>query len=133
METTTAYQRMFSSADACRLAGISYRQLDYWCRIGTVTSAVRASGSGSRRGWSAQQVAVLAVLARVGSHLPIRQLDELAALLLDWDVNAWGDTTLLVNADGVWHAGDAGTPAVAVAVNLQAILTEVRDRHRALA
>ena len=132
MSTTTAYHRTFSSADACALAGINYRQLDYWCRVGTIAPAVPASGSGSKRGWTVQQILVLAVLARVGGHIPISQLDELAALLLGWDSTTWGDSTLLITPDGVWHAGDDGTPAVAVAVNLRAIKREVRARARAV-
>lgn len=132
MTTSTAYHRTFSSADACRLAGINFRQLDYWCRVGTIAPAVPATGSGSRRGWSVQQILVLAVLARVGGHIPISQLDELAALLLDWDSTAWGDTTLLITPDGVWHAGDTGIPAVAVAVNLRAIKRDVKARAGAV-
>ena len=35
---------------ACKAAGITYRQLDYWARTGLVEPAVRgAAGSGSQR------------------------------------------------------------------------------------
>lgn len=40
---------MYTSVEVCRLVGCSYRQLDYWTRVGYVTPRVPACGSGSRR------------------------------------------------------------------------------------
>lgn len=119
---------MFSSAEACNLADISYRQLDYWCRIGTVQSATPAKGSGTRRRWTRQQVLVLAVLGLVGGHVRVSLLDELAALLYDWDASTWDATTLLVGPGGVWLADEDGAPPVATAINLGAIRRMVAER-----
>lgn len=48
MDVTT-----YSSAEVVSLAEVTYRQLDYWTRIGLVRpSVVDAVGSGSRRRWS---------------------------------------------------------------------------------
>ena len=42
----------FSGAQAAKIAGISYRQLDYWARTNLIRpSAVDAKGSGSRRSY----------------------------------------------------------------------------------
>lgn len=49
----------YSSAEVCQLAGVTYRQLDYWTRCGLVEPFVQATGSGSRRRWS--QVELLRV------------------------------------------------------------------------
>jgi DNA-binding transcriptional MerR regulator len=51
---------------ACQIAGITYRQLDYWARTGLVVPAIRtASGSGSQRLYSFKDVLVLKVVKRL--------------------------------------------------------------------
>jgi DNA-binding transcriptional MerR regulator len=46
--------------EVCRLAGISYRQLDYWARTGLVKPSVRdAGGSGTQRLYSFQDLVLL--------------------------------------------------------------------------
>lgn len=54
-----------SSTDACRVAGISYRQLDYWVRNGILQPTVDADGPGTQRRWSDRDVAVAGVLGRL--------------------------------------------------------------------
>ena len=51
---------------ACRAAGITYRQLDYWARTGLVVPSIRsATGSGSQRLYSFRDVLVLKVVKRL--------------------------------------------------------------------
>lgn len=116
----------FTSAEACNAAGISYRQLDYWARSGYVQLDTPATpGSGARRRWSAQQVAVLAVLGHVSGLVPISRLAQLAAVLHDLPLEQWRDTVLLVDrAGGVWLP-DAEAPAVTVAVRLRQLLPDL--------
>jgi DNA-binding transcriptional MerR regulator len=48
---------------ACDVAGITYRQLDYWARTGLVVPSVRdASGSGTQRLYSFRDMVVLKVV-----------------------------------------------------------------------
>ncbi len=54
---------LHSSKEAARLAGISYRQLDHWTRLGVVKPEQEASGSGTARRWSGRQVVELRVIA----------------------------------------------------------------------
>jgi len=43
----------YSTDDVCRLAGVSYRQLDYWTRTALVVPSIReAAGSGTQRRYS---------------------------------------------------------------------------------
>jgi len=43
----------FSGPTVCRLAGVTYRQLDYWARTDLVTPSITAAhGSGSKRAYS---------------------------------------------------------------------------------
>jgi DNA-binding transcriptional MerR regulator len=56
----------FRGPIACRAAGITYRQLDYWARTGLVVPEVRgASGSGSQRLYSFRDILILRVIKRL--------------------------------------------------------------------
>ena len=51
---------------ACQIAGITYRQLDYWARTGLVNPSIRtAHGSGSQRLYSFKDILVLKVVKRL--------------------------------------------------------------------
>ncbi|MFC8531227.1 MerR family transcriptional regulator [Nocardia sp. NPDC057227] len=51
---------------ACQVAGITYRQLDYWARTGLVVPSVRgAAGSGSQRLYSFKDILVLKIVKRL--------------------------------------------------------------------
>ena len=56
----------FRGPTACKAAGISYRQLDYWARTRLVEPTVRgARGSGSQRLYSFRDILVLKVVKRL--------------------------------------------------------------------
>ncbi|CAL8897408.1 transcriptional regulator [Kocuria varians] len=56
----------FRGPTACKAAGISYRQLDYWARTSLVQPTVRgAKGSGSQRLYSFRDILVLKVVKRL--------------------------------------------------------------------
>src|SRR5689334_5861655 len=81
---------------ACRAAGITYRQLDYWARTGLIEPTVRgAKGSGSQRLYSFQDILLLKVVKRLldagislqqirtaVSHLRARGTDDLTRVTL---------------------------------------------------
>lgn len=46
----------FSSLEVCQMVGISYRQLDHWLRVGTITIDRALPGSGSPRRWTLEEV-----------------------------------------------------------------------------
>ena len=51
--------------EVCKIAGISYRQLDYWARTGLVTPSIRdAGGSGTQRLYSFRDLLLLKVIKR---------------------------------------------------------------------
>jgi DNA-binding transcriptional MerR regulator len=51
---------------ACKIVGITYRQLDYWARTGLVTPSLRqASGSGTQRLYGFEDVVQLRVVKRL--------------------------------------------------------------------
>ncbi|TAK69778.1 MAG: MerR family transcriptional regulator [Actinomycetota bacterium] len=81
---------------ACKAAGISYRQLDYWARTGLVEPTVRpASGSGTQRLYGFRDILVLRIVKRLidtgvslaniraaVTHLEARAGDDLARMTL---------------------------------------------------
>ena len=59
LDTSTGYRGPI----ACRVAGITYRQLDYWARTGLVTPGIRsAGGSGTQRLYSFRDILMLRVV-----------------------------------------------------------------------
>jgi len=81
---------------ACRAAGITYRQLDYWARTGLVEPSVRgATGSGTQRLYGFRDILVLKVVKRLLdtgvslhqirvaiTHLRERGVEDLAQITL---------------------------------------------------
>jgi len=56
----------FKGATACSVAGITYRQLDYWARTGLIEPSMQgAQGSGSIRLYSFYDILVLKVVKRL--------------------------------------------------------------------
>lgn len=55
-----------TAASACQIAGITYRQLDYWARTSLVVPSIRsAAGSGSQRLYSFKDILVLKIVKRL--------------------------------------------------------------------
>ena len=89
-------QMGYRGPTACKAAGITYRQLDYWARTGLVEPSVRsATGSGTQRLYSFRDILVLKVVKRLldtgvslhqirsaVSHLRERGVDDLAQITL---------------------------------------------------
>ncbi|MCC7076171.1 MAG: MerR family transcriptional regulator [Acidimicrobiia bacterium] len=63
MRDDGAVKQSFGGPEAAKLAGISYRQLDHWARKGLVLPSVAsASGSGSQRRYSYQDLVELKII-----------------------------------------------------------------------
>ncbi|RPA19969.1 MerR family transcriptional regulator [Gordonia sp. OPL2] len=81
---------------ACQIAGITYRQLDYWARTSLVVPSIRgAAGSGSQRLYSFKDILVLKIVKRLldtgislqnirvaVDHLRQRGVEDLARITL---------------------------------------------------
>jgi DNA-binding transcriptional MerR regulator len=81
----------YSGKRAAEIAGITYRQLDYWARTGLVgPSLAQATGSGSRRRYSYRDLLELRAvksLLDAGIRLElVREVFEYLTLHLDEDV-----------------------------------------------
>ena len=91
----------FRGPTACRVAGISYRQLDYWARTGLVEPSVQnASGSGTHRLYSFRDILVLKVVKRLlDTGVSLQQIRAAAAHLHERGVDDLAQITLM--SDGV--------------------------------
>jgi DNA-binding transcriptional MerR regulator len=95
-DSVAAADTGYRGPTACAVAGITYRQLDYWARTGLVEPTIRqASGSGTQRLYSFRDILVLKVVKRLldtgvslhnirsaVQHLRERGVEDLAQITL---------------------------------------------------
>ena len=86
---------------ACQVAGITYRQLDYWARTDLVVPTVRsASGSGSQRLYSFRDILVLKIVrGLLDTGISLQNIRLAVDKLRDRGVSDIAEITLV--SDGV--------------------------------
>jgi DNA-binding transcriptional MerR regulator len=94
---------------ACRAAGITYRQLDYWARTGLVQPTVRpAGGSGTQRLYSFRDVLVLKVVKRLlDTGVSLQQIRIAVTHLRDRGVQDMAQITLMSDGASVYECTSA--------------------------
>lgn len=107
-ETTNDVSLGYRSPQVCKVVGISYRQLDYWDRSGLLGPSLQeASGSGSQRLYTFQDIVTLRVVKRLkdaGTSLhKIRQAfdqleEEVGANWREQDITLLSDGTTIYAA-----------------------------------
>ena len=90
---------------ACRVAGISYRQLDYWARTGLVEPSIKtASGSGTHRLYSFRDILVLKVVKRLlDTGVSLQQIRTAAKHLHERGVDDLAEVTLMSDGESVYE------------------------------
>ncbi len=130
--TVVGEDRGYRGPVACSVAGITYRQLDYWARTGLVEPELRvAEGSGTQRLYSFRDVLMLKVIKKLIdagislqqirlaiSHLRARGNADLTAITLLSDGTSvfectedneiidlvkGGQAMFAIDLAGVWH------------------------------
>lgn len=86
----------------CTVAGITYRQLDYWARTGVLRPTVaEARGSGTQRLYSLADVHVATAVAElVRCGMPPSRLGDVAAQLQALPIERWPDFVVVVGGEG---------------------------------
>lgn len=125
--------QLFNSGSAARLANITIRQLDYWIRTEILKPVREASGSGSRRKYSLDDVLRLRVareLAEIGSLRPAGHLlAEITMGSHDQVLVGVGDAWWLVSLDQFSLQLIAGCGPQAVTIlSLGAFVADVQHR-----
>ena len=100
-DTTLGYR----GPAACRAAGVTYRQLDYWARTGLLEPSVRnVSGSGHQRLYSFRDVLVLKVIKRLlDAGVSLQQIRVAVAALRDHGVRELAGITLMSDGASVYE------------------------------
>jgi DNA-binding transcriptional MerR regulator len=90
---------------ACTVAGITYRQLDYWARTGLVVPSVRdATGSGSQRLYSFRDVLVLKLVRRLlDTGISLQNIRSAVGQLRAGGAEDLADITLLSDGTTVYQ------------------------------
>ena len=94
---------------ACKAAGITYRQLDYWARTGLVAPSVRtATGSGTQRLYSFRDILVLKVVKRLlDTGVSLQQIRVAVTHLRDRGVDDLAQITLMSDGASVYECTSA--------------------------
>ena len=94
---------------ACRAAGITYRQLDYWARTGLVEPGIRhATGSGTSRLYGFRDVLVLKVVKRLlDTGVSLHQIRIAVTHLRDRGVDDLAQITLMSDGASVYECTSA--------------------------
>ena len=94
---------------ACRAAGITYRQLDYWARTGLVEPTVRpASGSGTHLLYSFRDILVLKVVKRLlDTGVSLQQIRTAVSHLRERGVEDLAQITLMSDGASVYECTSA--------------------------
>ena len=94
---------------ACKAAGITYRQLDYWARTGLVEPTVRgAHGSGSQRLYSFRDILVLKVVKRLlDTGVSLQQIRTAVLTLRESGVEDLAQITLMSDGASVYECTSA--------------------------
>lgn len=94
---------------ACRAAGITYRQLDYWARTGLVEPGVRpATGSGTQRLYGFRDILVLKVVKRLlDTGVSLQQIRTAVQHLRDRGVDDLAQLTLMSDGASVYECTSA--------------------------
>lgn len=90
---------------ACQVAGITYRQLDYWARTKLVVPSIRgARGSGSQRLYSFRDILVLKIVKRLlDTGISLQNIRLAVDKLRDHGVNDLAEITLVSDGTTVYE------------------------------
>ena len=100
-DATTGYR----GTTACHIAGITYRQLDYWARTGLVEPAIKpATGSGTHRLYSFRDILVLKVVKRLlDTGVSLQQIRTAVTALRERGVDDLAQITLMSDGASVYE------------------------------
>lgn len=90
---------------ACQVAGITYRQLDYWARTNLVVPSIRtATGSGSQRLYSFRDILVLKIVKRLlDTGISLRNIRVAVDKLRDRGIDDIAEITLVSDGTTVYE------------------------------
>lgn len=90
---------------ACQIAGITYRQLDYWARTGLIEPSIReAKGSGSQRLYSFKDILTLKIVKRLlDTGISLQNIRIAIEHLRDRGISDLANVTLVSDGESVYE------------------------------
>lgn len=117
-----------SSHDVCKLADVTYRQVDSWCRLRVIRAAVDARGSGTARRWTVDQAGLLRAFGQLSAVGATAKVLRGLAVATTADPSLWSGTVLVLS-DGRVKTWPAVMPAASAWVlDLSACRAQVEQR-----
>lgn len=127
---------MFNSKEACFLSGVTYRQLDYWCRTGIIPDT--ANGSGTRRQFQFEDVVALRLIAAITASIGQDKFQFIVTTIKKHaeTYGYKGYAVIEYENRGIWFAEESDLEDMmkynkiisSLIVNLTAVESSVRDK-----
>ncbi|MDQ3986609.1 MAG: MerR family transcriptional regulator [Actinomycetota bacterium] len=94
----------YRGPQACKIVGITYRQLDYWTRTQLVTPSLReATGSGTQRLYSFNDLLQLKVIKRLTeAGASLRKVRQAIDYVRNNLADDWAQATIATDGNGVY-------------------------------
>lgn len=94
----------YRGPQACKIVGITYRQLDYWTRTGLVEPSLQpAHGSGTQRLYSFNDLLQLKVIKNLtDAGASLQKVREAISYVRDHVDDDWSKVTIVANEGGVY-------------------------------
>ncbi|MEL4211906.1 MerR family transcriptional regulator [Corynebacterium bovis] len=95
----------YNAPTVAQVAGITYRQLDYWTRTGLITASITpAAGSGTRRLYSFRDILIIKIIASLlETGLSLKAVRVALNTLTDLGVDDLAATTLFSDGTTIYH------------------------------
>ena len=95
----------YNAPTVAQIAGITYRQLDYWTRTGLVTASITsAAGPGTRRLYSFRDILIIKIIASLfDAGLSLKAVRTALNTLTDLGVDDLAATTLFSDGTTIYH------------------------------
>ncbi|KPM06491.1 hypothetical protein QR98_0049680 [Sarcoptes scabiei] len=95
----------YNAPTVAQIAGITYRQLDYWTRTGLITASITpAAGSGTRRLYSFRDILIIKIIASLlETGLSLKAVRAALNTLTGLGVDDLAATTLFSDGTTIYH------------------------------
>ena len=120
----------YRSTEACDVAGVTYRQLDYWARVGIIAPSIQpAAGYGSSRRYSFDDVVALTLVRVLSDHGFSRQSirGAIEKLRIVAPLGA-PDAVLTAGDNGKWNFGTVDAAVIRTTISIAGLRGYVADR-----
>jgi hypothetical protein len=108
---------LYRGPEVCRLAGVTYRQLDYWDRSGLAGPTYPARGSGMPRVYTCRDLLVLRILGATRHRgIALRYALDVAAALADHADTLDDGAVLVIDDAGARVVPPGDPPGAGIAI-----------------